>query len=169
MPTFSPGWKCVPRWRTMISPAATSCPPKRFTPRRFDSESRPFLELPPAFLCAISLASLLANDFGNPDFSVGLPMTEAAAIILASLELDHVDLGGAALGRHLAAYAATLDPGRADGHLAVVTRNQGYLVKFDRLALTGRELFEAHHFAGLDRVLLATGGDYRIHSLCAIA
>src|SRR5690625_5305140 len=102
MPTFSPGWKCVPRWRTMISPAATSCPPKRFTPRRFDSESRPFLELPPAFLCAISLASLLANDFGNPDFSVGLPMTEAAAIILASLELDHVDLGGAALGRHLA-------------------------------------------------------------------
>jgi hypothetical protein len=33
-PTPEPGWKWVPRWRTMISPALTSWPPKRLTPRR---------------------------------------------------------------------------------------------------------------------------------------
>jgi len=33
-PTLVPGWKWVPRCRTIISPAFTNCPPKRFTPRR---------------------------------------------------------------------------------------------------------------------------------------
>ena len=36
-------------------PANTSWPPYRLTPNRLDSESRPFLLLPPAFLCAIDL------------------------------------------------------------------------------------------------------------------
>src|SRR5690606_4124493 len=39
----------------MMLPAVTAWPPKIFTPRRFDSESRPFLLLPPAFLCATVL------------------------------------------------------------------------------------------------------------------
>jgi hypothetical protein len=39
-----------PRWRTMIDPPETIWPSKRFTPRRCEFESRPFLELPPAFL-----------------------------------------------------------------------------------------------------------------------
>ena len=43
-PTRSPGWKWVPRWRTMISPALTSWPPKRFTPSRWALESRPLRE-----------------------------------------------------------------------------------------------------------------------------
>ena len=38
-----PGWMCVPRWRTRMLPARTNWPSPRFTPRRFDSESRPFL------------------------------------------------------------------------------------------------------------------------------
>ena len=33
-PTPGPGWKWVPCWRTMISPAPTSWPPNRFTPSR---------------------------------------------------------------------------------------------------------------------------------------
>ena len=53
MPTFMPGRNLVPFWRTMISPALTTCPPKRLTPRRLALESRPFLLEPPAFLCAI--------------------------------------------------------------------------------------------------------------------
>ena len=52
-PTPSPGWKWVPRWRTMISPALTCWPPKRLTPRRWALDSRPLrVELAP-FLCAI--------------------------------------------------------------------------------------------------------------------
>ena len=41
-----PGRKRVPRWRTRIIPAFTSWPSKIFTPRRFDSESRPLREEP---------------------------------------------------------------------------------------------------------------------------
>src|SRR5579859_7900356 len=53
-PTFAPGLMRVPRWRTMMVPPGTSCPPKAFTPRRCALESRPFLELPKPFLCAIT-------------------------------------------------------------------------------------------------------------------
>ena len=52
-PTLRPGWKWVPRWRTMISPALTNWPPKRLTPRRCALESRPLREEPRPFLCAM--------------------------------------------------------------------------------------------------------------------
>ena len=44
----------MPRWRTMIEPAVTSWPSPALTPRRWPTLSRPFFELEPAFLCAIS-------------------------------------------------------------------------------------------------------------------
>ena len=44
----------MPRWRTMIEPAVTSWPSPALTPRRWPTLSRPFLELEPAFLCAIA-------------------------------------------------------------------------------------------------------------------
>ena len=53
----APGWNLVPRWRTMIPPALMVWPANTFTPRRFDWESRPFLEEPRPFLCAISSSS----------------------------------------------------------------------------------------------------------------
>ena len=34
-PTFSPGWKWVPRWRTMMAPAVTTLPSNTLTPRRW--------------------------------------------------------------------------------------------------------------------------------------
>src|SRR5580693_9969464 len=52
-PTFVPGLSLVPRCRTMIEPPGTNWPPKTFTPSRCALESRPFLELPNPFLCAI--------------------------------------------------------------------------------------------------------------------
>src|SRR5699024_8077753 len=57
-PTPSPGWILVPRWRTRISPAPTTWPPKRLTPRRWALESRPFLEELTPFLDAIWNQSL---------------------------------------------------------------------------------------------------------------
>src|SRR5215469_3502861 len=42
----------------MIDPPVTSCPPKAFTPSRCAFESRPFLELPKPFLCAITFLGL---------------------------------------------------------------------------------------------------------------
>src|SRR5512132_47752 len=52
-PTPAPGWKRVPRWRTMMLPGITSSPPNFLTPSRCPGLSRPLRELPPAFLCAI--------------------------------------------------------------------------------------------------------------------
>ena len=46
---------CVPSCRTMIPPALTGWPPQTFTPRRFETESLPFLVEPPPFLCAASI------------------------------------------------------------------------------------------------------------------
>src|ERR1700753_3170765 len=42
----------------MMVPPGTSCPPKAFTPSRCALESRPFLELPKPFLCAITSSIL---------------------------------------------------------------------------------------------------------------
>src|SRR3970040_3053263 len=53
MPTFSPGLYFVPHCRTMIEPPLTTCPAKALTPRRLLWLSRPFLELPTPFLCAM--------------------------------------------------------------------------------------------------------------------
>jgi hypothetical protein len=38
----------------MIEPPVTSSPPNAFTPNLCALESRPFVELPPPFLCAIA-------------------------------------------------------------------------------------------------------------------
>src|SRR5690606_26960063 len=54
IPTFTSGWCCVPRWRTMIFPAMARWPPNIFTPKRLLCDSRPFFELPAPFLCALS-------------------------------------------------------------------------------------------------------------------
>src|SRR3954467_14110831 len=43
----------MPRWRTMIEPAGTSCPSPALTPSRWPTLSRPFFELEPAFLWAM--------------------------------------------------------------------------------------------------------------------
>ena len=60
-PTPSPGWKWVPRCRTMISPAFTSWPPNRLTPSRCELESRPFRVEDAPFLCAMSSPQLLIS------------------------------------------------------------------------------------------------------------
>src|SRR5215469_7031883 len=110
MPTFAPGCTCVPRWRTMMFPASTCSPPKRFTPSRLEWESRPFLVLPPAFLCAMTVLSCEPNaqlaraDLGDFDFCELLPMGFLSQIMLATAELHD---------RHLRALTVTHD-GRED-------------------------------------------------------
>src|SRR6185436_9577664 len=78
-PTFTPGWKWVPRWRTMISPALTIWPPKRLTPSRWAAESRPLRELEAPFLCA--MCRLLLLDSGDLEdrqlLTVTLPLVIA--------------------------------------------------------------------------------------------
>src|SRR5204862_7671979 len=64
-PTRSPGWNLVPRCRIRISPALTTWPPNRFTPRYCALESRPVRELDAPFLCAMAVCLLPGLDPGH--------------------------------------------------------------------------------------------------------
>src|SRR3954470_15721421 len=86
-PTPRPGWKWVPRWRTMISPALTTSPPKRFTPSRWALESRPLREDEAPFLCAMSASAL--RDVADHD--VGQRLTVPLPLVVAGLVLELVD------------------------------------------------------------------------------
>src|SRR5262245_44151755 len=80
----------------MTLPAATSSPPKRFTPRYLGFESRPLRDEPPAFLCAMGSASLSSDrrDLHRRQF---LPVSARAVKILAPLFLEHDDFVAAAV------------------------------------------------------------------------
>src|SRR6476660_7105358 len=83
-PTPVPGWKCVPRWRTMISPAFTTWPPKRFTPRRWAFESRPLRDDEAPFLCAMSASALrdVADHDAGQGLTVPLPLVVAGLVLV---------------------------------------------------------------------------------------
>src|SRR5436190_4958405 len=107
-PTFAPGWKWVPRWRTMISPALTTWPPYRLTPRRWELESRPFLVDAAPFLCAISVScgAVLCGlgsglDVGDLDLGVLLAVALALLVTRLVLELLDHDLGALGATEHL--------------------------------------------------------------------
>src|SRR3954466_4356575 len=86
-PTLAPGWWWVPRWRMRISPALTTWPPKRFTPRYCAFESRPFLEELAPFLCAMSGSPLL--DSG--DLDAGEVGAETLALLVPGLVIVLLD------------------------------------------------------------------------------
>src|SRR3954469_7422444 len=93
----------------MIAPALTSCPANTFTPSRFAFESRPFLEEPSPFLCAIRgrlLGRLLSGLLSGPRLlgrsdALDLDPRKLASVPLRLLvphlgpELEHLDLRAA--------------------------------------------------------------------------
>src|SRR5436305_3483085 len=86
MPTRSPGWNLVPRWRTMMLPGMTISPPNFLTPSRRPALSRPLREEPPAFLCAIlNLLRRLRRHLGRP------PAPRSAAGARRALSVDLID------------------------------------------------------------------------------
>src|ERR671932_831171 len=119
-PTPRPGWKWVPRWRTMISPALTTWPPKRFTPRRCAFESRPFREDEAPFLCAMAASAL--RDVGDHDGGEGL--TVPLTLVVAGLVLELVDVDLRAL--------AVPDDLTGHGHLGQGLRVAGAGVAVDQ-------------------------------------
>src|SRR5437764_10362839 len=103
----------------MIAPAVTSWPANTFTPRRWAFESRPFLDEPSPFLCAILLLlggrlGLLARRawlLGGADRRDRDPRQlrpVAARLLEASLRLEreHLDLLAAQVLDHLGGHRA---------------------------------------------------------------
>src|SRR5262245_1432008 len=163
-PTLVPGWKCVPRCRTMIVPALTSWPPKRFTPNRCALESRPLLDDPPPFLCAIaqsSLALLRRLDVGDLDLGVLLTVSHAASVTGLVLVFADVDLGALGVADDL---GRDLDLGQLlglGGHLAVVDQEHGR--QQQRLARARVDLVDLEDIADGDLLLVATTAHDRVH------
>src|SRR5712691_11773189 len=130
-PTPSPGWKWVPCWRTMISPALTTWPPKRLTPSRWALESRPFRLDEAPFLCAISDllpragARLAGADAGDLHLRVLLPVAEPAPVAGLVLVMDHVDLGAAGGTHDLGGDLVATELCRVADHIAVVNHEHG--------------------------------------------
>src|SRR5260370_28270206 len=98
-PTLVPGLILVPRCRTMIEPPGTSCPPNTFTPSRCALESRPFLEVPCPFLCAICH---LHQNLADLDFREVLPVAGRALVLLFALEFENEHLLTAPIGHYSA-------------------------------------------------------------------
>src|SRR5260221_564006 len=125
-PTPTPGWKCVPRWRTRISPALTTWPPNRLTPSRWALESRPFLLDEAPFLCAISDLLLLAgaglarSDAGDLHLRVLLPVALAAPVTGLVLVVDHVDLRAGGWSDDLSGDFVGAQLGAVADHLPVI-------------------------------------------------
>src|SRR6478752_3995007 len=86
----------------MIAPAVIASPPYALTPSRFECESRPLRELPPAFLCAIYLprTDASADDAVDLQLGVSLTMTLMLLVVLAASHLEDLDLVAAPMRKH---------------------------------------------------------------------
>src|SRR5579875_3146111 len=136
-PTLSPGWKWVPRCRTMISPALTLWPPNRFTPSRWELESRPFRLEDAPFLCA--MAGLLPSlDAGDPHRGQLRAVTLALVVAGLVLELVQDDLRALGLRDDLGGHGGLGEGLTVGGHLAAVV-DEEYGGQLHGLAGSGRE------------------------------
>ena len=171
-----------------VAPATTASPPYFFTPSRRPALSRPLRDEPPAFLCAISLASFRSRPRarapprrrpGTSAFALAAFLPPAMnvddphpgqVLAMAALALRGVlapaldegdDLRPQHLLQHLGLDARARHEGRAHRH-RVAAHHQ------DLVELHGRpgfrhELLHRQHVVGGDLVLLAAGLQHREH------
>src|SRR5215471_15576008 len=148
----------------MMLPASINSPPYDLMPRRFDSESRPLRELPPAFLCAISsaLRPLSADDAFDLELGVILPMPLVFPVVLAAAHLEDLDLVMPAVADNGRLHRRARHDRLTDSNAFAFTNHQ-YLVEHDLRADFGRDRFHLELLSGRDSVLLAAGSYYRVH------
>src|SRR5476651_2150740 len=141
-------------------PDTTFWPPKRFTPRRRPSESRPLREEPPAFLCAIVLlrSLWLGDDLFDLDHRQILTMTVLATRILAAALLEDDQMFAAAL---LHDRADNL--GAGNGRLADLVAHHQDVGELDLGAGFALETLNGERVVGGDRVLFSTRADNGDH------
>src|SRR3954452_14318858 len=157
-PTPRPGWKWVPRWRTMISPALTTWPPKRLTPRRWALESRPLRDDEAPFLCAMSSA---LRDVADHDAGQGLTVPLPLVVAGLVLELVDVDLRALAVLDDLAGHGHAGQRLRVGGDGVAVDEQQGR----ERDGVTGLpgQAVDGERVTDTHLVLRSTGLDDCVH------
>src|SRR5450830_1847881 len=170
-PTLTPGWKCVPRWRTMISPALTTWPPKRFTPRRCALESRPLrVELAP-FLCAITIQPLgtfrrVLLDAGDLDTRELLAVALALLVSGLVLELLDDDLRTAQVTNDLGSHFDLRK--RRSVVRDLVAIDEQHWCQLDVAVLVGLDAIEYDNRADLNLFLPTTGAHNCVNHLVTL-
>src|SRR5262249_21334923 len=150
-PTLRPGFSLVPRCRTMMDPPGTSWPPNTFTPRRCAFESRPFLELPRPFLCAIRHLRQIADlPFGEV-----LAMADHFLVLLLPLELEDQNFRGSSVS-----HDRSLHGGGSVNQLAAVAEHRFHGNLDFRTDVT-RQLGDTDRFARRHGKLLSAAFDNR--------
>src|SRR5580700_10650305 len=152
----------------MMLPASTCSPPKRFTPRRLEWESRPFLVLPPAFLCAMSLphpqmSASAGADVRDLHLSEQLTVILLAQIVRTALELHDRYLCALAVAHDGGEYLAALERRLAHFHVRTLP-DEEHLAKRDGGAQLRVELLHAQHAVLAHPILFTARGDDRVHS-----
>src|SRR6195952_4678092 len=148
-----------------ISPALTTWPPKRFTPKYWALESRPLRELDAPFLCAMSVLPLSAGGRGGDagDLDLRQRLAVPLALVVPGLVLELVDDDFRALG---VGHDFT---GHGDGCQVGSRRGDGVAIddehSRERHGCAGfaLELLDLDDVALGDLVLLAAGLDDRVH------
>src|SRR5258708_1044688 len=160
-PTLSPGWKRVPRWRTMMVPARTLVPAPTLTPRRCAAESRPLREEAAPFFFDMVDPCSAGGDLGDLDQREALAVTPAATLVGLRLVGEPADLLPAAFLDD-----AGHDPGGAElvgGGEDPVTVDEEHRGQLDLAARVAAEPLDLEPLAGLDPILLAACADHRVH------
>src|SRR3954454_21917526 len=152
-PTPRPGWKRVPRCRTVISPALTTWPPKRFKPSRWALESRLLREDEAPFLCAMSASAL--RDVADHDVGEGLTVPLTLVVAGLVLELVDVDLRALAVPDDLTGHGHLGQGRRIAGDGVAVDQEQGR--EGDGVARLTSETVDREPIADSHLVLATTG------------
>src|SRR4051794_5477471 len=158
-PTFSPGWKRVPRWRTMMAPAVTVCPSNTFTPRRLASLSRPLRVEPPPLVFDIGRSAPL-RDAGDLDRRVVLTVAPPAALVRLVLVGEAPDLRAGCLAHDAGGHAGAGQVAGGGGDGVAVDEQDG---RERELVAVRAEALDVEQLALLDPVLLPTGLDDCVH------
>src|SRR3954447_16591526 len=137
----------------MISPAFTTWPPKRFTPRRCAFESRPLRDDEAPFLCAMSASALL--DVADHDVGEALAVPLTLVVSGLVLELVDMDLRTLAVGEDLRRHGDLCQGGCVAGDGVTVDQQDGR--ECDGVALRAGQTVDRERVAHGHLVLAATG------------
>src|SRR5580698_5045086 len=167
-------------------PLVTNWPPKRLMPSLWPCESRPFVDDPPPFLCAMTNSRSLVlrpgcRAFARPvyrfcmgfrlgklnvaDFDGCVVLSVAAQnlVLACFLELHDLELGAAHVGDDLAGHLGLGDSCARNNLLFVRTDRENF-VKRHFAANVALQALDANLFARHGAVLLASTANYGVHA-----
>src|SRR5579885_1779354 len=149
----------VPRCRTMMEPPGTSWPPNTLTPSRWAFESRPFLELPKPFLCAITnyLQRLPSgDDVADANLRIILPVPLGTLVLLFALEFENQNFVRAVVTGNRGVYAS-IARAFARKKLARVLKHGENFAERDFASGIALQFGDANYVARRDAELLSAG------------